>query len=182
MSMEGLKFQTLSAEGIFAQKARACAHSVVNISACVTSHLLEKGAVRSSLNEFVHFHSRMAYNRIKQIFEALEARDAVLLNEIIESMNGSERASVLFRRERSDDKDYVCCSQATDRWVSRKLRPIKRYVSSAFPDSKSPLVTAVKNGDLDSVKVLFKPFREGLLLSAVNGNTDILRYFIEKKR
>ncbi|CAH3178494.1 unnamed protein product [Porites lobata] len=130
----------------------------------------------------------MAYNRIKQIFEALEARDAVLLNEIIESMNGSERASVLFRRERSDDKDCVCCSQATDRWVSRKLRPIKRYVSSAFPDSKSPLVTAVKNGDLDSVKVLFKhhlhigvPFREGLLLSAVNGNTDILRYFIEKK-
>ena len=165
----------------------------------------------------------MAYNRIKQIFEALEARDAVLLNEIIESMNGSERASVLFRRERSDDKDCVCCSQATDRWASRKLRPIKRYVSSAFPDSKSPLVTAVKNGDLDSVKVLFKraisrklvkisdcrvpsflktvpvcrvsrhvvlfkhhlhigvPFREGLLLSAVNGNTDILRYFIEKK-
>ena len=187
MSMEGLKFQTLSAEGIFAQKARACAHSVVNISACVTSHLLEKGAVRSSLNEFVHFHSRMAYNRSKQIFEALEARDAVLLNEIIESMNGSERASVLFRRERSDDKDCVCCSQATDRWASRKLRPIKRYVSSAFPDSKSPLVTAVKNGDLDSVKVLFKhhlhigvPFREGLLLSAVNGNTDILRYFIEK--
>ena len=110
------------------------------------------------------------------------------LNEILESMNGSERASVLFRRERSDDKDCVCCSQATDRWVSRKLRPIKRYVSSAFPDSKSPLVTAVKNGDLDSVKVLFKhhlhigvPFREGLLLSAVNGNTDILRYFIEKK-
>lgn len=25
--------------------------------------------------------------------------------EILESMNGSERASVLFRRERSDDKD-----------------------------------------------------------------------------
>lgn len=72
--------------------------------------------------------------------------------------------------------------------MSRKLRPIKRYVSSAFPDSKSPLVTAVKNGDLDSVKVLFKhhlhigvPFREGLLLSAVNGNTDILRCFIENK-
>lgn len=82
----------------------------------------------------------------------------------------------------------VCCRQATDRWVSRKRRPIKRYVSSAFPDSKSPLVTAVKKGDLDSVKVLFKhhlhigvPFREGLLLSAVNGNTDILRYFIENK-
>ena len=133
----------------------------------------------------------MAYNRTKEIFEALEARDAVLLNEILESMNGSERASVLmlfFRRERSDDRECACCSQATDRWVSRKLRPIKRYVSSAFPDSKSPLVTAVKNGDLDSVKVLFKhnlhigvPFREGLLLSAVDGNTDILRYFIEKK-
>ena len=130
----------------------------------------------------------MAYNRIKQIFETVEARDAVLLNEILESMNGSERASVLFRRERSDDKDCVCCSQATDRWVSRKLRPIKRYVSSAFPDTKSPLVTAVKNGDLDSVKVLFKhhlhigvPFREGLFLSAVNGNTDILRCFIENK-
>ena len=133
----------------------------------------------------------MAYNRIKQIFEAVEARDAVLLNEIIESMNGSERASVLtllFRRERSDDREYVCCSQATDRWVSRKRRLRKRYVSSAFPDSKSPLVTAVKNGDLDSVKVLFKhhlhigvPFREGLFLSAVNGNTDILRCFIENK-
>ena len=133
----------------------------------------------------------MAYNRIKQIFEAVEARDAVLLNEILESMNGSERASVLtllFRRERSDDREYVCCSQATDRWVSRKRRLRKRYVSSAFPDSKSPLVTAVKNGDLDSVKVLFKhhlhigvPFREGLFLSAVNGNTDILRCFIENK-
>ena len=106
-------------------------------------------------------------------------------------MNGSERASVLtllFRRERSDDREYVCCSQATDRWVSRKRRLRKRYVSSAFPDSKSPLVTAVKNGDLDSVKVLFKhhlhigvPFREGLFLSAVNGNTDILRCFIENK-
>ena len=133
----------------------------------------------------------MAYNRIKQIFEAVEARDAVLLNEILESMNGSERASVLtllFRRERSDDREYVCCSQATDRWVSRKRRLRKRYVSSAFPESKSPLVTAVKNGDLDSVKVLFKhhlhigvPFREGLFLSAVNGNTDILRCFIENK-
>ena len=133
----------------------------------------------------------MAYNRIKQIFEAVEARDAVLLNEILESMNGSERASVLtllFRRERSDDREYVCCSQATDRWVSRKRRLRKRYVSSAFPDSKSPLVTAVKNGDLDNVKVLFKhhlhigvPFREGLFLSAVNGNTDILRCFIENK-
>ena len=61
-------------------------------------------------------------------------------------------------------------------------------VSSAFPDSKSLLVAAVKNGDLDSVKVIFKhnlhigvPFREGLFLSAVNGNTDILRYFIENK-
>ena len=96
MSMEGLKFQTLSAEGIFAQKAGACAHSVVNISACVTSHLLEKGAVRSSLNEFVHFHSRMAYNRIKQIFEALEARDAVLLNEILESMNGRKELPCYF--------------------------------------------------------------------------------------
>ena len=128
----------------------------------------------------------MAYNRTKEIFEAVEARDAVLFNEILESMNGSERASVLFRRERSDDRECVCSSQATDRWVSRKRRPIKRYVSSAFPNSKSPLVTAVKNGDPDSVKVLFKhnlgvPFREGLLLSAVNGNTDILRYFIEKK-
>ena len=99
MSMEGLKFQTLSAEGIFAQKARACAHSVVNISACVTSHLLEKGPVRSSLNEFVHFHSRMAYNRIKQIFEALEARDAVLLNETLESMNESERALYRHRND-----------------------------------------------------------------------------------
>ena len=97
--MEGLKFQTLSAEGIFAQKARACAHSVVNISACVTSHLLEKGPVRSSLNEFVHFHSRMAYNRIKQIFEALEARDAVLLNETLESMNESERALYRHRND-----------------------------------------------------------------------------------
>ena len=114
MSMEGLKFQTLSAEGIFAQKARAC---VVNISApCASSHVLsEKGPVRSSLNEFVHFHSRMAYNRIKQIFEALEARDAVLLYEILESMNGSERASALFRRKRSDDRECVSCSQATDR-------------------------------------------------------------------
>ena len=72
--------------------------------------------------------------------------------------------------------------------MSRKRRLRKRYVSSAFPDSKSPLVTAVKNGDLDSVKVLFKhhlhigvPFREGLFLSAVNGNTDILRCFIENK-
>ena len=130
----------------------------------------------------------MAYNRIKQIFEAVKARDAVLLNEILESINGIERAFLLYRRERSDDRECVCCSQATDRWVSRQRRPRKRYVSSAFPDSKSPLVTAVENGDLDSVKVLFKhnlyigvPFREGLFLSAVNGNTDILRCFIENK-
>ena len=80
----------------------------------------------------------MAYNRTKEIFEAVEARDAVLLNEILENMNGGRGA-------------------------------------------------AVKNGDLD-VKVLFKhnlhigvPFREGLFWSAVKGNTDILRYFIENK-
>ena len=30
----------------------------------------------------------MAYNRTKEIFEAVEARDAVLLNEILENMNG----------------------------------------------------------------------------------------------
>ena len=116
----------------------------------------------------------MAYNRTKKVFEAVEARDAVLLNEILENMNGGERASVL----------------SPDRWVSRygKRRHVSRAVSSAFPDSKSLLVAAVKNGDLDSVKVLFKhnlhigvPFREGLFSSAVNGNTDILRYFLENK-
>ena len=32
--------------------------------------------------EIVHFHSPMADNRTKEIFEALMARDAVLLNEI----------------------------------------------------------------------------------------------------
>ena len=37
----------------------------------------------------------MAYNRTKEIFEAVKARDAVLLNEILENMNGSERVSVL---------------------------------------------------------------------------------------
>ena len=50
----------------------------------------------------------MAYNRTKEIFEALEARDAVLLNEILENMNGGERASVL----------------SPDRWVSRKRRHV----------------------------------------------------------
>ena len=99
----------------------------------------------------------MAYNRTKEVFEAVEARDAVLLNEILENMNGSERDSVL-----SADQ----------------------YGSSEFPDGKSPLVTAVKNGDLDSVKVLLKytpnrEVREGLFSSAANGNTDILRCFIE---
>ncbi|XP_073228584.1 ankyrin repeat domain-containing protein 16-like [Porites lutea] len=110
----------------------------------------------------------MAYNRTKEIFEALEVRDAVLLNEILENMNGGERASVL----------------SPDRWVSIK----RRHVSSAFPDSKSLLVAAVENGDLDSVKVLFKhnvhigvPLRDGLFLSVVNGNTDILRYFLENR-
>ena len=37
----------------------------------------------------------MADNRTKEIFEALMARDDVLLNEILENINRSERASVL---------------------------------------------------------------------------------------
>ena len=99
----------------------------------------------------------MADNRIKQISEAVKARDAVLLSKILENMDGSERASVL-----SAD----------------------RYGSSKFPGGKSPLVTAVENGDLDSVKVLLKytpntDVRKGLSLSAANGYTDILRCFIE---
>ena len=99
----------------------------------------------------------MADNRIKQISEAVKARDAVLLSKILENMDGSERASVL-----SAD----------------------RYRSSKFPGGKSPLVTAVENGDLDSVKVLLKytpntDVRKGLSLSAANGYTDILRCFIE---
>ena len=58
---------------------RAC---LVNISLILT-------------HEIVHFHSPMADNRTKEIFEALMARDAVLLNEILENINRSERASGL---------------------------------------------------------------------------------------
>ena len=99
----------------------------------------------------------MADNRTKEIFEALMARDAVLLNEILENINRSERASEL------------CADQ---------------YGSGEFPVGKPALVTAVQNGDLASVKVLM-PYsvdieaQEGLLLSAANGYTDILMFFIE---
>ena len=83
------------------------------------------------------------------------ARDAVLLDEILENMN----ASVL---------------------------PADQYGSSEFRDGESPLVTAVQNGDLASVKVLM-PYsvdtdvQEGLFFTAANGNTDILRCFIENE-
>ena len=56
--------------------------------------------------------------------------------------------------------------------------------SGEFPVGKPPLVTAVQNGDLASVKVLM-PYsvdieaQEGLFLSAANGYTDILMFFIE---
>ena len=59
----------------------------------------------------------MADNRTKEIFEALMARDAVLLNEILENINRSERASGL-----SADQ----------------------YGSGEFPVGKPPLVTAVQ--------------------------------------
>ena len=83
------------------------------------------------------------------------ARDAVLLDEILENMNAS-------------------------------MLPADQYGSSEFRDGESPLVTAVQNGDLASVKVLM-PYsvdtdvQEGLFFSAANGNTDILRCFIENE-
>ena len=72
----------------------------------------------------------------KEVFEAAKSGDSVLLNEVLKKLDNTERISVL-----GVDFQYIGdgCS-----WPVRKKSPV------------TPLIVAVRNGNLDCVKVLLK--------------------------
>ena len=121
----------------------------------------------------------------KEVFEAAKSGDSVLLNEVLKKLDNTERISVL-----GVDFQYIGdgCS-----WPVRKKSPV------------TPLIVAVRNGNLDCVKALLKYGAEiegrgdfmhifeddscpvpynykcctPLFVAATCGNVEILRFLVE---
>ena len=100
----------------------------------------------------------------KEVFEAAKSGDSVLLNEVLKKLDNTERISVL-----GVDFQYI-------------------------GESVTPLIVAVRNGNLDCVKVLLKygadieergDFMHNfkcctpLFIAATCGNVEILRFLVE---
>ncbi|CAH3176229.1 unnamed protein product [Porites evermanni] len=118
---------------------------------------------RSNFNVYSH-------DPKEKVFEATKSADAVLLNEVLQEMDCTERIALLAVDENSED---------------------------------TPLISAVRNGNLDCVKVLLKygadiegqaysfdcgerrfrnfPFQRctPLFAAAANGYLDVLTYLVE---
>ena len=121
----------------------------------------------------------------KEVFEAAKSGDSVLLNEVLKKLDNTERISVL-----GVDFQYIGdgCS-----WPVRQKSPV------------TPLIVAVRNGNLDCVKALLKYGAEiegrgdfmhifeddscpvpynykcctPLFVAATCGNVEILRFLVE---
>ena len=80
----------------------------------------------------------MAVDRAEEIFEAITTRNSVLLDDVLQKMTSTERANV---------------------WTSDQYGSGEVLDEDSEEDedgTESLLVTAVRNGDLDSVKILLK--------------------------
>ena len=126
---------------------------------------------------------------MKNRTEALKAvisGNAALLNEILQSLNSTERISVLAAQDYTDEA-------------------LKEKNDRKFPSKTTPLIVAVQTGNLDCVKVLLNykadieeqgeslRYRDRcdsfpymyytgppLFVAAANGNLDILSYLVEQ--
>ena len=80
----------------------------------------------------------MADDRAEEIFEAITTRNSVLLDDVLKKMTSTERANVL----------------TSDQYGSGEV--LDEDSEEDEDGTESLLVTAVRNGDLDSVKILLK--------------------------
>ena len=121
----------------------------------------------------------MADDRAEEIFEAITTRNSVLLDDVLKKMTSTERANVL----------------TSDQYGSGEV--LDEESEEDEDGTESLLVTAVRNGDLDSVKILlkykadvevrekylrdnwFSITRASLFWAADFGYIDILRCLIE---
>ena len=121
----------------------------------------------------------MADDRAEEIFEAITSRNSVLLDDVLKKMTSTERANVL----------------TSDQYGSGEV--LDEDSEEDEDGTESLLVTAVRNGDLDSVKILLKYkadvevrekyqrdnwssiTRASLFWAADFGYIDILRCLIE---
>ena len=141
-------------------------------------------SLRSSTSSFGRKKKNSDDSR-KEVFEAAKSGDSVLLNEVLKKLDNTERISVL-----GVDFQYIGdgCSLPV-----RKKSPV------------TPLIVAVRNGNLDCVKVLLKYGAEiegrgdfmhifeddscpvpynykcctPLFVAATCGNVEILRFLVE---
>ena len=122
-----------------------------------------------------------------EVLKAVVSGNAALLNEILQSLNSTERISVLAAQDYTVDK------------------ALKEKNDRKFPCKTTPLIVAVQSGNLDCVKVLLNykadieeqgeslRYRDRcdsfpymyytgppLFVAAANGNLDILSYLVEQ--
>ena len=121
-----------------------------------------------------------------EVLKAVISGNATLLNEILQSLNSTERISVLAAQDYTDEA-------------------LKEKNDRKFPCKTTPLIVAVQTGNLDCVKVLLNykadieeqgeslRYRDrcdsfpymyytgpSLFVAAANGNLDILSYLVEQ--
>ena len=121
-----------------------------------------------------------------EVLKAVVSGNAALLNEILQSLNSTERISVLAAQDYTD-------------------KALKEKNDRKFPCKTTPLIVAVQSGNLDCVKVLLNykadieeqgeslRYRDRcdsfpymyytgppLFVAAANGNLDILSYLVEQ--
>jgi len=121
-----------------------------------------------------------------EVLKAVISGNAALLNEILQSLNSTERISVLAAQDYTDEA-------------------LKEKNDRKFPCKTTPLIVAVQSGNLDCVKVLLNyktdieeqgeslRYRDRcdsfpymyytgppLFVAAANGNLDILSYLVEQ--
>ena len=112
----------------------------------------------------------------KEVFEAAKSGNSVLLNEVLNNLDSTERISVL-----GADFQYI-----GDGWSWQ--------VSEKSADWVTPLIVSVRNGNLDCVKVLLKYGADieergdfmhdykcctPLFFAATCGNVEMLRFLVE---
>ena len=140
--------------------------------------------LRSSTSSFRRKRTNTDDSR-KEVFEAAKSGDSVLLNEVLEKLDNTERISVL-------GVDFQYIGDGCSLPVSKKS-PV------------TPLIVAVRNGNLDCVKVLLKYGAEiegrgdfmhivehdshpvpynykcctALFIAATCGNVETLRFLVE---
>ena len=119
-----------------------------------------------------------------EIFDAITTRNCVLLDDVLKKMTSAERANVL-------TSDQIGCGEFSDEDSEEDEDELSEHGAGSW------LVIAVRNGDLDSVKVLlkykadvevrehylrdnwFSITRSSLFWAADFGYIDILRCLIE---